>query len=134
MRYLKQSGGRGHAWTSQVFLYSSSQQGVVQSVTMVITESTSPMKHRDMMLMRYFQNGSRSTQEYTKLSRDLRSCLTLSVYSGEFSAKMQLVVVLIERNSENLGRWTALPYRPVIPEARKQPAMERALNRRWMNT
>lgn len=49
--------------TSHFPLYSSSQQGVVQSVTMEITDRTSPMKQRDMMLIRYFQNGSRSVQE-----------------------------------------------------------------------
>ena len=95
--------------------YLSSTQGVTQSLMMARIETRNPTILRDMMLTRYVQYSSKSSQLPTSPSTDRKASRKFSVYRGESEAKMQVLLSSEVRNMQimsKLGRgiWCGAPF------------------------
>lgn len=85
-----------YSYTFVVFLslllsYLSSTHGAPQSLMMARMDTRKPTKLRDMMLIKYFQYSSRSSQLLTSPSTDWNVSLKFWLYSGELGSNMQVL-------------------------------------------
>ena len=81
-------------------LYFFSAHGVTQSLKMAISETTNPIKDRDISPTRYVQNWSRSSQLSIRLSTGRNVSRNPLVYSGESELNIHVELSPPERDLE----------------------------------